>query len=362
MGVKDRIMSFFRRKRGPDYVMLGPNRADIAAGITVRGARELAGMPKLETVQAEVRPSVESLQILNDEFFSRRPEVLLRFYTGGHDLSLLQYTPNVCRFSADCMNSCENPRGILHLPNLKGLHWDIYALTDFDILNDLPDDITELSLGETSSKRPRVNVIERFSKMKTLQLAGQQRGIEVIQGLSRLEDLTLLSISTEGLDYIVGLNNLWSLEIKLGGIRNLSALRQMPNLKYLELWMVRGLSDLSPISALRGLQNVYLQSLKQVTALPPMNELPRLRRVSLVTMNSLRDISSLREVQSLRDFLYEPGVVLSPNAFDWIFEMPNLKHALIGFKSVSKNEAFQQNLLAYGIEGEFTKFYFDYES
>jgi hypothetical protein len=77
-----------------------------------------------------------------------------------------------------------------------------------------------------------------------LYLERQQQGIEVLSELKGREDLTLRSITTEGLDYISTLPRLWSLDIKLGGIRNLSAIAGKESIKYLGLWQIRGLSDM----------------------------------------------------------------------------------------------------------------------
>jgi hypothetical protein len=61
-----------------------------------------------------------------------------------------------------------------------------------------------LSLAATKSKKPRLQILSRFQSLTHLYLEGQQQGIEILYELKKLEDVTLRSITTEGLDYISG--------------------------------------------------------------------------------------------------------------------------------------------------------------
>jgi hypothetical protein len=89
--------------------------------------------------------------------------------------------------------------------------------------------------------------------LRKLYIEGQQNGIAVLGELQGLEDVTLRSISTPGLEYVSNLPRLLSLDIKLGGIQNLSAISGKQSIKYLELWQIKGLSDISVVSSLTGL-------------------------------------------------------------------------------------------------------------
>ena len=51
-------------------------------------------------------------------------------------------------------------------------------------------------------------------------------------------------------------------------------------LKYLELWQIRGLSDISVVSSLSDLQYLFLQALRNVDGIPDLSRLTRLRKVS----------------------------------------------------------------------------------
>ena len=117
--------------------------------------------------------------------------------------------------------------------------------------------LKSLWLLQTKSKRPSLDPLSRFTQLETIYLEGQQKDIEVLSGLSELRDVTLRSISTPGLEYLKPLHKMWSLDLKLGGIRDLSAIAGMDAIRYFEAWQVRGLSDLDVISALPGLQYLF---------------------------------------------------------------------------------------------------------
>ena len=104
----------------------------------------------------------------------------------------------------------------------------------------MPGDLRKLTLEATKSKRPSLAPLQRFHSLSRLYLEGQQKDIEVLSKLKSLEELTLRSISTGGLDFISNAASLWSLDIKLGGIADLSAIEGMEQIKFLELWQVRG--------------------------------------------------------------------------------------------------------------------------
>jgi hypothetical protein len=79
----------------------------------------------------------------------------------------------------------------------------------------------------------------RFHSLREVCLAGQQNGIDVVANLQGLEQVSLRGISTPDLDYVSSLPCLWSLDIVLGGIRNLSAISGKESIKYFELCRIR---------------------------------------------------------------------------------------------------------------------------
>jgi hypothetical protein len=87
----------------------------------------------------------------------------------------------------------------------------------------------------------------------------------VISGLGELRSVTLRSITLPDLSLLAVLPKLRALDLKLGGTKNLALLPELQGLEYLELWMVKGLSDLAPIrnaSSLRQLAVVDMAHLQ----------------------------------------------------------------------------------------------------
>jgi hypothetical protein len=187
-----------------------------------------------------------------------------------------------------------------------------------------------------------------FRSLRTLYLEGQQRGIQVLSQLSTLEAVTLRSISTPNLEYVAGLPNLWSLDIKLGGIRDFSAITQKESIKSLGLWQVRGLSDLNFISSLTGLQFLHLQSLRSVIEIPDLSALTKLRRLYLDNMKGLVDVSAIALAPALEVFSHVSAQNISPQQYAGILLMPTLKYAHIGFGSRKKNRNFEELAILHG--------------
>ena len=161
------------------------------------------------------------------ELLTRRPEVQIRvygFYSLVCDLSFLSRLKNVRRFSADCLHRAIGIEHLADLQKLESLSVGIYDLENFDFLKEIPAGIRELALAATKSKKPRLDHLARFHSLTRLYLEGRQRGIEVLSSVAALERLTLRSISTDDLRYIGNLNQIWSLEVKLGGIKDFSAI------------------------------------------------------------------------------------------------------------------------------------------
>jgi hypothetical protein len=133
-----------------------------------------------------------------------------------------------------------------------------------------------------------------------LYLDGHCNGIEVLAKLESLNKLTLRSITTPNLNYLAPLSKLWSLEVKLGGIKSFEGVERKKAIKYLELWQVRGLQDVGVLSSLPGLQNLFLQSLPRLTSLPSLADASSLRRVVLQNLKGMAAFDTLEKLRSSR--------------------------------------------------------------
>jgi len=291
--------------------------------------------------------------LINDVLLLRRPDIEIRVY--GHysvacDLSFLSKLQNVRNISLDCLMNAHGIEHISALQKLNSLSIGIFSLDNFDFLAHVPSTLSKLFLGATKSKKPSLENLERFKTLKTLYIEGQQKGIEVIGLLDELEDLTLRSVSPKDVSFIRYLPSLWSLDIKLGSIKDFSSLEELNNLKYLELWQVKGLSDISVISTLKGLQYLFLQSLCKVTTIPDLSALEKLRRIYLENMKGLADVHNLFDAPSLEDFIHVCAQNMRPEQYFELLKMRSIKQVSIGFGSDKKNNAFETRMKEKGIE------------
>ena len=186
----------------------------------------------------------KEIDALEDIVFSQRPDIALRVYghyTGECDLGFLRRMPSLRKISAYCLRNAKGIEVVTELKNLETLGVGIFELDNFDFLNEINPDLKQLYLHQTRSKKPKIGAITRFTQLEDLYLEAQSKGIESINSLKKLQKITLRSISTPNLDYLNALEYLWSVDIKLGGIKDFNALKTLQNLKYLELWQVREL-------------------------------------------------------------------------------------------------------------------------
>jgi len=330
-------MSPFRR--------LDRQRLNLEQKLTRAEVEGLASDPALKVIQCDSPIEPPTWDLLNEVLFVRRPEIELRlygFYSSVCDLSFLHQITNVRRFSADCLR---NVVGIEHLAcmvNLDELSIGVFNIESFDFLELIPVGIKSLSLEVTKSKKPRLDALVRFRSLRKLYLEGQQQGIEVLSELPTLEEITLRSISTKDLNYVSGLQRLWSLDVKLGGIRDFSSIAGKQSIKYLELWQIRGLSDLGFISSLTGLQYLFLQSMRNVTKVPDLSKLSRLRRLHLENMKGLKDVSAIAHAPVLEEFSHFSAQNVAPEMYSDLLKMTSLKSVRVGFGSRKKNEDFAE--------------------
>lgn len=255
-------------------------------------------------------------------FLGKYPQVTLTVSqrsAGFKDLRFLKFYPTVKRFRAL-------------------FAWE---LESFDGIENLSPNLESLELHQTKSRRLSLAFLKKFKHLKKLYLEGHSKDFEVVSELKDLEDLTLRSITLPDLEAIANLSRLWSLDIKLGGTTNLAALSRAKSLKYLELWMVKGLSDITFISEIITLQKLFLQSLKNVTVIPHLQKLVNLRRIILTQMKGISDLSSLLQARSLEDVAISDAPRLSPEAFLPLQKHPALQTVVFGSGSKKKNEAVE---------------------
>lgn len=249
-----------------------------------------------------------------------QPSITLRAWGSVTDLEFLRFFPTLRRFSADTFFD---------------------PVESFDGLRHLPADLHALALGSTPNKLS-LQALARFTGLRRLYLDGHTKDIEVLAGMSSLSSLTLRSITLPDLSLLLPLTGLRALELKLGGTRDLGLLPRIGRLEYLELLLIRGLHDLTPVSGTTTLQYLSLQALRQVTALPDLSRLPDLATVHVETMKGLTDLTPLLTAPALTHVGLVDMGHLQPADVGLLATHPTLRSLTAGLGSDKKNREVKE--------------------
>lgn len=251
----------------------------------------------------------------------------------------LRHFPEIYLRAYELFGSAENDLDFLqHYKGLKRLSVDLYNLQSVEGIQHIADSLEYFVFGKTK-KKMSVEFLARCGRLKGLFLEEHVIGIDAVSKLKNLEELILRSITLPDLEIIATLPKLWSLDIKLGGTKNFAALSRLKSLKYLELWMVKGIFDLSVISEVTTLQEIFLESLRNITTVPPLHKLRKLRRVTFKNMQGIRDLSPLLGAKSLEDVIVSCASHLTPEAFLPLQKHSSLQAIGFGLGSNKRNQA-----------------------
>jgi len=317
----------------------------VKKGLTIKEIEEIANDQYLKVIVIDCLTKSE-FENLEKYIFSKKSNVHLsktsKILPEPLDLSFLKHLPSLKKLricDATQLVNLDNIEFMNELEELSFYRFEPEILEILKIIN--PDNIKSLSLEGNLSKGYNVDFISKFNNLKSLYIEGPCKGIEEIGKLLNLEELVLRSISLPNLNFIGNLNKLWSIDIKLGGIKDFTVLSKLPQIKYLELWQIKGLSDISFISKMTELQNLHLESLINVTELPSFEKLKKLRRIKLMNLKGLKHFDKLKLAPNLRDFFFTMIHQLQPEDLLPVLQNPNLKNIYVYFPSDKKNNAFE---------------------
>ena len=237
------------------------------------------------------------------ELLADRPDVHLRAYGGSDfgDLDFLRFFPSLRSFWIDAAFDGTT--------SLDGLRW-------------VPD-LETLGVGRT--RRPlSLHILGDLRHLRVLWIEGQSRDLDVISSLP-IETLRLRSITLPDLDLLTHLDRLRTLWLGLGGTSDLRRLPELSHLEELEIWQVRGLTDLTPIGGVLSLRRLFLQALPRVQRLPDLHRLEHLERVTLHTMKGITDLTPLRSCPALTTLMLTAMPQLKPEALRPLVGHPSLR-------------------------------------
>lgn len=333
--------------------IISPERIQFHKKISKKEIDRIVENKNIQVLQTWTPVSNKSWQLINDILLVNRPDIEVRIF-GSHkeicDLKFISILKNVQNLSVDGLMKTKNHETLTELENLKSLSVGIYDLENFNFLTQISKNIEKLSIEATHSKKPDLRKIEELKSIKRLYIEGHSKNIEVISELPKIENLTLRSITTDNLDFLSNLLNLWSLDIKLGGTNNITALEKIKNLKYLELWQIKNMKNIDVISNLTELQNLFLQSLPNIKEIPSLINLSNLRRIYLENMKGLNNLKEIEFAPSLEEFSFTMATKQNPEELLPVLKNKSIKRASAYFGSIKKNKYFNNLKIKYDIK------------
>lgn len=325
------------------YSQIREGVIEVTKELTPAEINELCKMSELRMIQYNHPLAADTYTDLNDLLFAKRSDVTLRiygFYDEVCDLECLEHMPAVAKLSIECAGEIAHLQSMATLQQLSEFSLQCEQMDSFELLSQIPASLQSLVLGATSSKKPDLNVLARFEQLTYLSIDGHHKHIEVIRQLKALEQLVLQSISVSDLNFLANLKSLWSLHIHFGGTRQLEELARLQHIKYLRLSQIKGLENIHFISAMKGLQYLYLEALPHIKTLPALDQLHSLRKIELIGMKGLKDIQSLEHAPALIEFIHREAWEMAPEAYEPLMRNPSVKRAYAHLKNAKKMNTF----------------------
>lgn len=174
---------------------------------------------------------------------------------------------------------------IAKMIQLRSLYLDMFDCKDYSFIEKLPESIECLSLVIDSSQGTPVfdcQWLLQFSTLHQLHLEKKaKKNIQCIGKLPNLRKLSLRGISVKDL-YFLEPAPLEEFSLLYCGMQDLSSLVVLQGLKYLELWRILKLTDISPVAQLPLLEVLKLEDLKHVKVLPDFALENKLKKIWLL--------------------------------------------------------------------------------
>ncbi len=223
-------------------------------------------------------------------------------------------------------------RWLSRFDHVEHLSIELWYATTFDVLARFTN-LRSLGLGATKSKRPSLAFLGELEHLEELWLEAHDKDFDAVGEVPRLRRLALRVPRTRSLDALRGHERIEIFEMDFGGIRDLSALADLPRLRALQLYQVRKLDtdDLDPLGECRSLEVVSLGALRNVESLRALARRPAatLRLLTLERLTRLATLADLKACRQLEELgLYESRP--SDRRLDVLLQCPSLNRLVVG--------------------------------
>lgn len=306
---------------------------------TIADVRKLASDPKFDRVLIKCPVSNEVLSEIEKEILRNRPDfkLCLDWRADGIDLSCLRFVPSVRRLVVQVGLGVCDLTPLKELRQIVELQLQVADLVSLDFLSGVNPNLESLSIGKTRSSKLNLESISQFPRLRMLKIDGQSKGIKVIGALLNLVELSLSSVTLKDLSCLRGHDKLQSIAIKLGSLSDIGDITCAPNLRYVELWRIRGLRDILALGQCTKLQYIYLQELQLVSELPSFRQLEKLRRIYLESMLRLTTLLPITGAIALEEFGYASARQFEVSDFGFLENLRSLRRVAIGFDNAKRN-------------------------
>lgn len=264
----------------------------------------------------DVLPEAEYAHVAG--WLSGRPATTLHLADRAEDLSALVHF-----------------RGLqsLLVTNLRLRSWDGVAL--------VADSLRHLAMGDTTLRPISLAPLSALTDLHTLGLVGPAKDGDVVGGMRDLRSLALRSVRLDHAHALPRLTKLEQLSLQLSGVtgENLGWLRELPVLRDLNVWRLRGVNDVRAVGELPSLERLYLQSMSSVRVLPSFAGAASLTTIVLDTMKGITDLTGVAAAPVLEELALIDMPQLDPEALRPLVGHPTLREARVGLGSVRRNAA-----------------------
>ena len=204
-----------------------------------------------------------------DRMLSLRPDITFRLFhfldNDEVDISFLMNMPHVKKLQINCIDFKSNPKrinlSVLAELNLKSLHIECFDLRDYEFVQNLSDELEELSImADTMGAGIKFDCtwLLKYQNLQTLWLGKKaKKNIESIRQLPKLKSLSLRGIKLADFSFLYQMN-LEKLALLWNSNNNLHELAELKSLKEIELWRINKLSDISFIGELTNLEIITI--------------------------------------------------------------------------------------------------------
>ncbi len=276
------------------------------ADINEQTLNEIADNKKLKWIQiSDYLPDEAYIKI--DQILSVRPDITFRLFHFLHNdevnISFLMNMPHVKKLQIDCIDFKNNPKrinlSVLTELNLKSLRIECFDLRDYEFIQNLSDELEELSIvADTMGPGIKFDCtwLLKYKNLQTLWLGKKaKKNVESISQLSKLKSLSLRGIKFTDFSFLRQMN-LEKLALLWNSNSDLLELAELKNLMEIELWRINKLSDISFVEELINLEVIKLQDLKHVTCLPDLSKHTKLQRIFLIDTGRLKKTLSVSTI------------------------------------------------------------------